>query len=68
MMTFLARMQVKKGKEAEFVRYPGGSHGVHTPSQQVDRIKRGLAWYESHAPAKPAARTVRRRTDVRTAK
>jgi dipeptidyl aminopeptidase/acylaminoacyl peptidase len=34
-------------REVEFVRYPGGSHGVHTPSQQVDRIKRGLAWYES---------------------
>ena len=44
------------GKEVEFVRYPGGSHGVHTPSQQVDRIKRTLGWYESHAPAKPASR------------
>jgi len=44
------------GKEAEFARYPGGFHVVRTPSQQVDRMKRGLAWYESHGPAKPARR------------
>jgi len=42
------------GKEVEFARYPGGFHVARTPSQQVDRMKRGLAWYESHAPAKPA--------------
>jgi dipeptidyl aminopeptidase/acylaminoacyl peptidase len=56
------------GKEVEFVRYPGGSHGVHSPSQQVDRIKRGLAWYESHAPAKPAAKKASRQRRTPTAK
>ena len=55
-------------REVEFIRYPGGSHGVHTPSQQVDRIKRGLAWYESHAPAKPTARPPRRRARAGRAK
>ncbi|MGB6836209.1 MAG: S9 family peptidase [Dehalococcoidia bacterium] len=44
------------GKEVEFARYPGGFHVARTSSQQVDRMKRGLAWYESHAPAKLARR------------
>jgi dipeptidyl aminopeptidase/acylaminoacyl peptidase len=44
------------GKEVEFVRYPGGSHGGRTPSQAVDHIKRTLAWYNSHAPRKRAAK------------
>lgn len=56
------------GQEVEFVRYPGGSHGVHTPSQQVDRIKRGLAWYESHALSRPAARRTERQRRAPTAK
>lgn len=40
------------GKEVEFVRYPGGFHtfNTHAPSQVVDRIKRIVAWYESHSP------------------
>jgi dipeptidyl aminopeptidase/acylaminoacyl peptidase len=40
------------GKKAEFVRYPGGSHGGRTPSQAVDQAKRTLAWYASHQPRK----------------
>ncbi len=44
------------GKEVEFVRYPGGSHTVHTPSQQVDGMARTRNWYDSHAPSKPRIR------------
>lgn len=36
------------GKEAEMVRYPGGSHFLRTPSQAVDWITRVLAWNEQH--------------------
>jgi dipeptidyl aminopeptidase/acylaminoacyl peptidase len=36
------------GKEAEFVRYPGGFHIVRTPSQAVDYARRILAWNERH--------------------
>ena len=32
------------GKEAEFVRYPGGFHIQRTPSQAVDMCERILAW------------------------
>jgi dipeptidyl aminopeptidase/acylaminoacyl peptidase len=41
-----------RGKKVEFVRYPGGFHtyNTHAPSQVVDRTKRTIAWYESHAP------------------
>jgi dipeptidyl aminopeptidase/acylaminoacyl peptidase len=41
-----------RGKKVEFVRYPGGFHtyNTHAPSQIVDRTKRTIAWYESHAP------------------
>jgi dipeptidyl aminopeptidase/acylaminoacyl peptidase len=37
-------------KKVEFVRYPGGSHVLQSPSQQVDRMKRILDWYSDHAP------------------
>lgn len=42
------------GKEVEFVRYPGGFHTyvTHAPSQTADRIKRQIAWFESHKPAR----------------
>jgi len=36
------------GKEAEFVRYPGGFHIQRTPSQAVDMCKRTLAWNQQH--------------------
>jgi dipeptidyl aminopeptidase/acylaminoacyl peptidase len=41
-----------RGKKVEFVRYPGGFHtyNTHAPSQIVDRTKRTIAWYKSHAP------------------
>ena len=42
------------GKKAEFVRYPGGSHGNRTPSQAVDQIERIRAWYDRHQPKKAA--------------
>jgi dipeptidyl aminopeptidase/acylaminoacyl peptidase len=53
------------GKEVEFVRYPGGSHGGRTPSQAVDQIKRTLDWYTSHMPRR---RTAKRRARVRVSK
>jgi dipeptidyl aminopeptidase/acylaminoacyl peptidase len=37
------------GKEAEFVRYPGGAHGIRTPSQAIDLIERTLEWCSRHA-------------------
>jgi dipeptidyl aminopeptidase/acylaminoacyl peptidase len=36
------------GKEAAFVRYPGGFHVMHTPSQDVDWVRQVLAWNEQH--------------------
>ena len=36
------------GKEVEFVRYPGGAHGAHSPSQAVDWVARMLEWDRSH--------------------
>jgi len=49
------------GKKVEFVRYPGGSHGVRTPSQAVDQLRRTIAWYErySGAKGKPARKSRR---------
>jgi Dipeptidyl aminopeptidases/acylaminoacyl-peptidases len=49
------------GKEVEFVRYPGGFHtyNKHAPSQVVDRIKRQIAWFESHKPARRPSRALR---------
>lgn len=38
------------GKEAEFFRYPGGFHVVHTPSQDVDWVRQVLAWNSRHDP------------------
>lgn len=38
------------GKEAEFVRYPGGFHTLRTPSQAVDWTRRTLAWNDQHDP------------------
>jgi dipeptidyl aminopeptidase/acylaminoacyl peptidase len=55
------------GKEVEYVRYPGGSHGaastiVGAPSQNVDRIERILDFLSRHGGirAKGAARPNRR--------
>ncbi len=36
------------GREVELVRYPGGSHGVRTPSQDFDYAKRELDWFARH--------------------
>ena len=36
------------GREVEYVRYPGGFHGVSTPSQLIDRMVRKLDWYGRH--------------------
>jgi acylaminoacyl-peptidase len=49
------------GREVEFVRYPGGSHGISTPSQLVDRMKRIRAWFDGHAV--PAAGSKSRRRE-----
>ena len=38
------------GKEAEFVRYPGGFHSIITPSQEVDSTTRTIAWNQQHDP------------------
>jgi dipeptidyl aminopeptidase/acylaminoacyl peptidase len=53
------------GKKVEFVRYPGGSHGVRTPSQSVDEMQRRLDWYNRHAPRKAAAPSNGRRPVAR---
>ncbi|MBV8217930.1 MAG: S9 family peptidase [Solirubrobacterales bacterium] len=50
------------GKEAEFVRYPGGFHIQRTPSQAVDMCRRTLDWNRQYdvrrrAPAKKRARS-----------
>ena len=42
------------GKEVEFVRYPGGSHVSRPPSQQVDRTRRIVEWFDRHAPSRTA--------------
>lgn len=36
------------GRETELVRYPGGSHDVHSPSQDVDWITRIIEWDRAH--------------------
>ena len=38
------------GKKVEFVRYPGGSHTVRTPSQAVDMMNRIRTWYDRYTP------------------
>jgi dipeptidyl aminopeptidase/acylaminoacyl peptidase len=45
----------KLGREVEFVRYPGGFHGVSTPSQLVDRFQRSGDWFERFLDAQPAS-------------
>ncbi|MHB8575695.1 MAG: alpha/beta hydrolase family protein [Dehalococcoidia bacterium] len=45
----------KLGREVEFVRYPGGFHGVSTPSQLVDRFQRSGDWFERFLDARPAS-------------
>ena len=47
-------------REVEFVRYPGGSHGVASPSQSLDQMQRIQAWYQAHAPAGEAPATKKR--------
>lgn len=46
------------GKEAEFLRYPGGFHTLdfHTPSQDVDYMQRAVAWFGAHRGAAKKAR------------
>jgi dipeptidyl aminopeptidase/acylaminoacyl peptidase len=50
------------GKDAQFLRYPGGFHAQITPSQAVDLTKRLLAWNRRHHPRQ---RRRRRRTSGR---
>ena len=38
------------GRRVEFLRYPGGAHGIRTPSQDFDARRRVLAWYARYAP------------------
>jgi dipeptidyl aminopeptidase/acylaminoacyl peptidase len=42
------------GKPVEFVRYPGGFHTVRTPSQEIDRMRRVIGWYDKHQPRRAA--------------
>jgi dipeptidyl aminopeptidase/acylaminoacyl peptidase len=44
------------GKPVEFVRYPGGFHAIRTPSQEIDRARRTIAWYDRHAPKRSTSR------------
>lgn len=37
-----------QGVDTVMVRYPGGAHGLRTPSQMVDRFERILSWYDEH--------------------
>jgi dipeptidyl aminopeptidase/acylaminoacyl peptidase len=39
------------GKEAEFLRYPGGFHIFQTPSQSLDATRQVLAWNQPTRPA-----------------
>jgi dipeptidyl aminopeptidase/acylaminoacyl peptidase len=50
-------------KEVEFVRYPGGYHtyNTHAPSQVIDRVRRTLAWYDSHGGRAVAGRAARKK-------
>jgi dipeptidyl aminopeptidase/acylaminoacyl peptidase len=47
-------------RPVEFVRYPGGSHVARAPSQNIDWVRRLLAWNERHDPRSAKGR--RRRT------
>ncbi|MDP9236286.1 MAG: S9 family peptidase [Chloroflexota bacterium] len=50
------------GREVEFVRYPGGFHlpSTHSPAQEVDYMRRALAWYGAHGQVKSTARKAAR--------
>jgi dipeptidyl aminopeptidase/acylaminoacyl peptidase len=37
-----------RGVETVFLRYPGGAHGLRTPSQVADRLERIGDWFASH--------------------
>jgi dipeptidyl aminopeptidase/acylaminoacyl peptidase len=55
------------GKEVEFVRYPGGFHGVRTPSQEVDQTTRIIDWFAKHTPRSRSAskrKTARKKVAV----
>ena len=54
------------GKPVEFVRYPGGSHTMRSPSQAVDQMRRGRAWLDRHAPKKPARKAPSRPAAARS--
>jgi dipeptidyl aminopeptidase/acylaminoacyl peptidase len=41
------------GKETEFVRYPGGAHGIRTPFQAIDLVERTLDWFARHSGRSP---------------
>jgi acetyl esterase/lipase len=47
------------GRKVEFVRYPGGFHGVRTPSQEVDQTRRVIAWFAAHDAKRSLARNGR---------
>ncbi len=55
------------GKPVEFVRYPGGFHVARTPSQEVDRTRRTIGWYDRHAPKRAARRGQKSRRGAATA-
>jgi len=44
-----------QGVETELVIYPGQFHGITTPSYQIDRLQRYLAWYDKYLKPAPAA-------------
>jgi dipeptidyl aminopeptidase/acylaminoacyl peptidase len=44
-----------QGVETELVVYPGQFHGITTPSYQIDRLQRYLAWYDKYLKPAPAA-------------
>jgi dipeptidyl aminopeptidase/acylaminoacyl peptidase len=56
------------GKEAELVRYPGGAHGLHSPSQTVDWVTRVLEWNERHDRRPAAGRAKAGRATTKTAR
>jgi dipeptidyl aminopeptidase/acylaminoacyl peptidase len=49
------------GKEAEYLRYPGGSHEGGPPSQNVDYMRRQIAWFDFHGGRTRAERASRNR-------
>ncbi|MBV8430524.1 MAG: S9 family peptidase [Solirubrobacterales bacterium] len=45
------------GKKTELLRYPGGFHSVHTPSQAVDLAQQLLDWNRRHDPRRRSGRS-----------